>query len=420
MKKQFNKFYYFYSESLYFAYQALKLNKVRAFLSLIGITIGIFSIISVFTVLDSLSHSIRSSIESLGNNIVYVQKWPWEFGNDYPWWKYLSRPVVTVDEANTITERSTKAANVVFMAQSIKSVEYNKKDVSDVPVLIADYDFDKVRSFEIDKGRYFTLNESKSGAKKAIIGATLASILYKSENPIGKTMSILGFKFTVVGVFKKEGNSVFDQSMDNVVLLPLNACRSYFDLRDEAMNPTIIVKAYEGVSLDELSYEIKTILRSVRRIRPSNEDNFAINKASAITQGFNDLFGVVDLAGMVIGGFSILVGGFGIANIMFVSVKERTKLIGIQKAMGAKNNFILLQFLHESVLLSLIGGLFGLFFVLIAIFYGNKMVDMNLTLSMKNILTGLFISAVIGLLSGFAPAWSAAKMNPVDAINANF
>jgi len=420
MIKRLRYIAHFYSESFYFAYQALKLNKVRAFLSLIGITIGIFSIISVFAVLDSLKSSIHSSIESLGNNIVYVQKWPWEFSNDYPWWKYLSRPVVTVDEANEIADRSAKASSVVFMAKSMKNVEYNKIEVKDVPLIIADYDFDKVRSFEIDKGRYFTPNESKSGVKKAIIGATLASILYKSDNPIGKTITILGFKFNIVGVFKREGNTIFDQSLDNSVLLPLNACRNYFDLRDEMMNPTIIVKALDGVPLDELTYELKTILRSIRRVRPADEDNFAINQASSITQGFNDLFGVVDLAGMVIGGFSILVGGFGIANIMFVSVKERTKLIGIQKAIGAKNNFILLQFLNESILLSLIGGIIGLFFVFIAIFYAEKVIDMNLTLSVKNIIMGLSISAVIGIISGYAPARAAAKMNPVEAINSNF
>ncbi|MGQ9847034.1 MAG: ABC transporter permease [Bacteroidales bacterium] len=420
MIKHIRYIVHFYLESLYFAYQALKLNKIRSFLSLIGITIGIFSIISVFAVLDSLKSSIHSTIESLGNNIVYVQKWPWEFSKDYPWWKYLSRPVVTVEEANEIANRSTKASSVVFMAKSIKNVEYNKIEVKDVPIIIADYDFDKVRSFEIDKGRYFTQNESKSGAKKAIIGATLASVLYKGENPIGKTITILGFKFNIIGVFKREGNSIFDQSLDNQVLLPLNACRNYFNLRDEMMNPSIIVKALDGVSLDELTYELKTILRSIRRIRPTDEDNFAINQASVITQGFNDLFSIVDLAGIIIGGFSILVGGFGIANIMFVSVKERTKLIGIQKAIGAKNNFILLQFLNESILLSLIGGIMGLFFVLIAIFYGEKVIDMNLSLSLKNIITGLSISAVVGIISGYAPARTAAKMNPVDAINANF
>jgi len=420
MIKRLRYIVHFYTESLYFAYQALKLNKVRAFLSLIGITIGIFSIISVFAVLDSLKSSIHSSIESLGNNIVYVQKWPWEFSNDYPWWKYLSRPVVTVDEANEIADRSAKASSVVFMAKSMKNVEYNKIEVKDVPLIIADYDFDKVRSFEIDKGRYFTLNESKSGVKKAIIGATLASILFKNENPIGNNIQLMGIKFNVVGVFKKEGNSIFDQTLDNIVLLPLNACRNYFNFRDEMMNPTIIVKAYEGISLDELSYELKSIMRSIRRIRPADEDNFAINQASAITQGFNDLFGVVDIAGIVIGGFSILVGGFGIANIMFVSVKERTKLIGIQKAIGAKNTFILLQFLNESVLLSLLGGILGLALVLIAIFYAEKIIDMNLALSFKNIITGLSISAIVGIISGYAPARVAAKMNPVEAINSNF
>ncbi len=420
MFRKLNIILHYYSETLYFAFEALKLNKLRAFLSLIGITIGIFSIITVFSVLDSMEKAIRTSIESLGSNIVYVQKWPWEFGNDYPWWKYLSRPVVKINEASELTERSSLADAVCFMAKTMKNVEYNGKEITNVPLVIATHDFDKVRSFEIEKGRYFTEMESKSGVKKVIVGSVLSSVLFKNENPIGKTINILGSKFIVVGVFKKEGTGIFDQGMDNAVLLPVNATRYMIELENDMMNPTIIVKAKEGVILDDLTYEIKTIMRSIRRIRPADEDNFAINKASQITQGFNQVFGVIDLAGIIIGGFSILVGGFGIANIMFVSVKERTKLIGIQKALGAKKAFILFQFLNEAVLLSIIGGIVGLFFVWLAIFYGEKLIDMSLSLSIANIITGILISVIIGIVSGFAPAWSAAKLNPVDAMNSTF
>jgi len=420
MIKRLHIIQHFYFETIYFAFESLKLNKLRAFLSLIGITIGIFSIITVFAVLDSMERSIRTTIESLGSNILYVQKWPWEFSNDYPWWKYLSRPVVKIKEADEIAERSSLSEAVCFNAKTFINVEYNGKEIQEIPLVIATHDFYKVRNFEIEKGRYFTDLESKSGSKKIIIGYNLAEILFSQQNPIGKQVTFKGHKFLVIGVFKKEGTGVFDQGMDNAILVPISAVRFLFNFEEDRMGPTIINKAKSGVDLNDLSNEIKTILRSIRRIRPMDEDNFAMNKASVITQGFNDLFGVIDMAGIIIGGFSILVGGFGIANIMFVSVKERTKLIGIQKAIGAKKEFILFQFLNEAVLLSLIGGIFGLLFVWLAIFYGEKLVDMSLSLSLVNILTGIFISIGIGIISGLAPAMAAAKMNPVDAINSNF
>ena len=420
MKHKLTTILHFYSETFISAVESLKLNKLRAFLSLIGITIGIFSIIIVFIVLDSMEKSIRTSIESLGSNIVYIQKWPWEFGGDYPWWKYLICSVVKINEANKLAERSSLSEAVCFMSKTMRNVNYSSKEIENVPLLMEAHDFDKVRNFEIEKGRYFTEIESKSGAKKAIIGSVLASVLFKEENPLNKQIVIMGSRFSVVGVFKKEGTGIFDQGMDNAVLLPASATRFMFDFETDMLDPTIIIKAKKGIQLEDLTSEIKTILRSIRRIRPADEDNFAINKASQITQGFNEVFKVIDLAGIIIGGFSILVEGFGIANIMFVSVKERTKLIGIQKALGAKKIFILSQFLNEAVLLSLIGGIVGLLFVRVAIFYGEKLVDMSLSLTLENILTGIIISVVVGIISGFAPARSAAKLNPVEAMNSNF
>lgn len=407
-------------ESFLSAISSLVVNRMRTFLSLLGITIGIFAIISVFTVIDSMKKSITDSIASLGNNVVYVDKWPWEFGSDYPWWKYLNRPVPSAKEAEELKQRSKKSEAIAFMATSNKTLEYRSNSAENVTIISATEDYDKIRSFEIEKGRYFSYFESNNGSAKAIIGNTVAKLLFKEMNPLGKEIKLLGRKITVLGVFKKEGSGVFDASLDNAIILPLNYGRNIFDLKDEGMNPIIMVKAAKNIELVELKDELRGIMRSIRRLRPVEEDDFALNQASLITQGFESVFQIVDLAGLLIGGLAILVGGFGIANIMFVSVKERTKIIGIQKALGAKNYFILFQFITESVMLSLIGGLVGLLLVYIGTIMGSRAVDMNFSMSFGNVFSGVLISVVIGIVSGLAPAISASRLNPVDAINSNF
>ena len=407
-------------ESFIAAISALVVNKMRTFLSLLGITIGIFAIISVFTVIDSMKTSIRTSIESLGDNVIYIQKWPWEFGSDYPWWKYLKRPEASIKEAEVIQGRSRKSEAVAFVVSTSKSVEYKNNSADNVSVISASYDYDKIRSFEIEKGRYFSYFESNNGSAKAIIGNTLANALFKDLDPVGRDIKIMGRKVTVLGVFKKEGTSIFNESFDNALLLPVNYARNIFDIRDEMMQPVIMVRAIKGVEITELTDDLRNIMRAQRRLRPKEEDDFALNKASLITQGFEEVFQIIDLAGLLIGGLAILVGGFGIANIMFVSVKERTKLIGIQKSLGAKKYFILFQFLSESVMLSLAGGIVGLLLVYIGTVVGGRMVDMDFSMSVGNVLSGVLISVFIGIVSGFAPALSAAKLNPVEAINSNF
>jgi len=407
-------------ESFWFAINALVVNRLRTFLSLIGITIGIFAIIFVFTVIDSLKNNIKNSIESLGNNVVYIQKWPWEFSNEYKWWKYMNRPLPTIKEYEEIKNRSNKIDAASFVAFTNKNVDYKGNFIENVTVISASYDYDKIRSFEIEKGRYFSFFESNNGSAKAIIGSKVALQLFKNINPIGKQIKILGKKISVLGVFKNEGASLFDEGLDNSVLLPVNFSRNIFDLRDEQLNPTIMVRAKQNVGITELSDNLSELLRGIRRLRPLDDNNFALNKTSLITQGFDDLFNIVDLAGLLIGGLAIIVGGFGIANIMFVSVKERTKIIGIQKSLGAKNYFILIQFLSESVMLSLIGGLIGLLLVYIATILGSRFVEMEFSMNFYNIFSGILISVVIGIISGIAPALSASKLNPVDAINSNF
>lgn len=403
-------------ESLRFAWHSLSANKLRTFLSLLGITIGIFSIITVFTVVDSLESNVRKSVASLGDNVIFIQKWPWEFGGDYPWWKYLNRPVPNIEELPEVMKRSTLAETGAFVASTTKTVKYRNNNIENVELKCVSHSFDEVKSFEIIEGRYFTEQESASGKNKAIIGYAIALNLFGNVNGVGKSISVMGKKFEVIGVFEKEGSSAIGNSMDNVVLVPINYARNILDLRSERLDPTIYLKAKPGISNEALKDETTGIMRNVRKLKPMADVNFALNETSMLTKGFDSIFMVIGLAGWVIGGFSIIVGGFGIANIMFVSVKERTSLIGIQKSLGAKNIFILTQFLTESVILSLVGGIIGLLVVLGGLFAVNYMFDLGIVLTNSNIILALTISILIGVISGFIPSYTASQLDPVEAM----
>lgn len=408
-------------ESLLFALSSLVSNRLRTFLSLLGITIGIFAIISVFTILDSIERNIKDSIASLGDNVVYVQKWPWEFSGEYKWWKYLNRPLPKLDELKEISERTNSIEAGAFMISANKSVQVEENSMDGVILIAATHDYDKIRSFEIQKGRYFSYFESSSGKNIALIGNEIAENLFKGQNPVGKFFKLMGRKIRVVGVFEKEGQDLIsNMSADNVVLVPVNFARKFIDIESEMNNPMIMLKSKEGVSALDLTEELEGIMRSIRRLKPKAEDNFALNRTSLLTQGFDSLFSMVTLVGIIIGGFSILVGAFGIANIMFVSVKERTRQIGIQKSLGAKNYFILLQFLYESVILCLIGGLVGLVLIYAGSVLGGRLIDMEFPLTVDNVILGLGISVFAGLISGIVPASMASRLNPVDAMNSVF
>jgi len=409
-------FLHLLKESLYFAFNSLIVNKLRTFLSLLGITIGIFAIISVFTVIDSLENSIRDSIAKLGNNVVYVQKWPWAMGGNYPWWKYMNRPVPKLKEKDEILRRSHLSKAASFMISTSKNVQYEDNSADNVAIVCATHDYEDIWSFEISQGRYFSLFESNNGKNKAVIGAVIAEKLFPDGNPVGKSIKIMGHKVIIIGVYKKEGSDPFGMSSDEQISIPINYAKNIFDIKNDRLNPMIMIEAKEGISSNELIDELKGIMRSIRRLKPTEDDDFALNQSSLISQGFDSIFGVIDVAGIIIGGFSILVGGFGIANIMFVSVKEQTKLIGIQKALGAKNYFVLLQFLYESVILTLLGGLFGLLIIFIGTLIVSAAFDMDFDMTTGNIITGIVISVSIGIISGIVPAYKAARLNPVEAI----
>lgn len=408
-----------FKESLLFAWQSLVSNKLRSFLSLLGITIGIFAIILVFTIVDGLENNIRGSIQSLGNNVVYVQKWPWLFGPDYPWWKYINRPTPQYEELEELQKRCHSTEALAYRLGARRMLKYKSNSINNAIVAGISHDFYKIKAFDLSVGRYFTRAETDGGYRVALIGASIAEGLYGTEDPVGKQISIAGLKATVIGVIKKEGESLLGMSFDYQVICPFNFARYVLDVRSENADPTIYAKARPNVGNAEMMAELTGALRSIRRLKPMAEPNFSLNETSLLSKGFDALFDIVGLAGWIIGGFSILVGGFGIANIMFVSVRERTNLIGIQKSLGARNIFILLQFLSESVLLSTIGGFFGLVLTWLVAQAGKSVMDMEITLTGTNIILGFTISVLIGIISGFIPAYSASQLDPVEAIRSN-
>ena len=404
-------------ESFRFAVTALLVNKVRTILSLLGITIGIFSIIAVFSVFDSLEKSIRNDINSLGDNVLFIQKWPWSTGADYPWWKYWQRPETNLRELTELEKRSLSAASFAFMTGDNKRISFLSTNIENVGVNAFSHDYAEVMPFDLESGRYFTAQESQSGRNVIIIGAEVAESLFPDSDPIGKTVKVFGLKLDIIGVMKKQGENVFGNSNDKSALIPVQFGRNVIDLRN---GTTIVAKAKPGVTNEEMMDELRGIMRSIRKLKPAAEDNFAINQMDIINKSFDQLFSVIAIVGWIIGGFSLLVGGFGIANIMFVSVKERTSQIGIQKSLGAKNYFVLLQFLFEAIFLAVLGGLVGLFIVFSMSVIVSNTTSFQLGLSLQNIFLGLGVSGLIGLVSGFIPAWTASRLDPVEAMRSNF
>ena len=406
-------------ESFQFALSVLFVNKVRTVLSLLGITIGIFSIIAVFSVFDSLEKAIRDDISSLGDNVLFIQKWPWAMGgSDYPWWKYWQRPETNLRELAELQRRSNAAEAFTFMVSVSRNISAGNITIKNSGINAVSHDYDRVMSMDIGSGRYFTPLESQSGRNVIIIGADVAETLFPGADPIGRSVKVFGRRMDVIGVLAKTGDNIFGGSEDNSAFITINFARNVIDLR--STGTTILAKVKPNVSNEELKDELTGIMRSLRKLKPAAEDNFAINEMDIINRGFDQFFGVIAIVGWIIGGFSLLVGGFGIANIMFVSVKERTSQIGIQKSLGAKNYFVLLQFLFEAVFLSVLGGIVGLLIVLVIALIITSTTSFTMILSIQNILLGIFVSAFIGLLSGFIPAWSASRLDPVEAMRSSF
>ena len=416
----------FISETVRVSLSAIRQNKLRSVLSVLGITIGIYCIVAVYALVHSLETNINQQFTKYGTNVLFVQKWPWdEFGGNYPWWKYLSRPVSAPNEAHFLESKLSKerAANVAYNFDRQEKVNANGVTLDGTTVVCISHGYIEIQNLAVETGRVFTVEESNSGQPVAILGSTIANQLFGGANAVGSSIRIGNRVCRVIGVCSPEGTSIINNSRDERVFLPLKLGLGMYSFREND-NAQVMVQAKTGVDLDDLAVDVTQLMRQYRKLKPSKEANFAVNKMTMITDAVSQLFKQIKNIGIVIGGFAMIVGCFGVANIMFVSVKERTKEIGIQKALGAPHIFIQFQFLLEAIWLCIIGGSIGMFFVWLTFFGLNAVLQQTmgsgfvLVLSAGDAQLGVWVSALVGVVAGFIPATQAARLNPVEAMRA--
>lgn len=409
-----------FKESFLFANNELRNNKLRTFLSLIGVTVGIFSIIAVLAAVDSLDQSIKGQLSGIDKNTMYITRFP--FGpTEVPRWQRENFPQTGYDDFEFIRRNVPDIQAVAFALmgsnQTIRYQDRTLENINTTPVSNEIYEIDNLK---LSKGRFYNETESSTGASVIVMGYDLAENLFENEEPIGKVVRVYGRKLTVIGVLEKFGGLNMD-SPDDRAFVPANFARHFMNTNKNGSLTMIILKPKKGIDINGFEEVLKQKYRRYRGLKPDEIDNFFVNKLSSFTDLIDGIISTMNMIGWIISGFSLLVGGFGVANIMFVSVKERTNLIGIQKAMGAKKRFILFQFLFEAVILAVIGGFVGLLLVWIGTLIGSSMADdFEFVLSFKNILLGFSVSTVIGLIAGILPASSAAKLDPVEAIRTGF
>lgn len=401
------------------AYQSLVANKMRSFLSLLGICIGIFCIIGVLSAVDSLEDYVRMSFDRLGSDVIYIQKFSWEDDPERNYWRWMKRPNPNYTDYKALKRRLKSASDVAFYIPiGFRTTKYRSNSVEGGVLIAGTQSVGNVLNLELEKGRFFTPNEANTAKPKLVIGQTIAEELFGAIEPVGKKVKIRGIQMEVIGVFKKsEGLGIMN--FDEALMISYEYGKKFVNVKSKfTFASALAVKAAPNIPVEELKAETEGILRAHRRLKPKEDNNFAANELSTFTKLLDGVFSVLNIAGLIIGGFSLIVGMFSVANIMFVSVKERTNLIGVKMALGAKRYMILLEFLIESIILCIIGGMMGMLLILGVLKFISSLMDFDLYIDAGNTLIGLSVSIIVGIIAGVIPAMQAAKMNPVDAIRA--
>jgi putative ABC transport system permease protein len=399
-----------FKEGMLIAFQAIRANKMRSVLTTLGIVIGIVSVTLMGTAIEGLNRAFNKSIAAIGADVLYIQKWPWGGGDD--WWKFRNRRDIRMQQEKTLERLAETASAVSPTIGASRTVKYGQKYIEGVIVVGTGYNFLEISGANISFGRFFTRTEGDGGRPVCALGSEVAANLFPNENPIGKTVKVGGYAYDVVGVVEKQGSLLGLESLDNRVYLPITRFFQEFSSRWGGIS--INVKARSVDQLEDTKEEVRGIMRKIRGLSPRQEDDFAINQQEMLVQTFNQIGGVIAAVGLFITGLSLFVGGIGIMNIMFVSVTERTKEIGIRKAIGAPRRTILMQFLLEASVLCLLGGIIGI----IIAFPLSLIIDQVLPTAMpiSTVLIAIIISLLVGLVSGFLPAYRASRLDPVDAL----
>jgi putative ABC transport system permease protein len=400
------------------ALQELWKNKLRTFLSLFGITIGIFCIIGVLATVNSLEHNIQNEVRSLGTNTIYVDKWDYNAGGgpDYPWWKYVNRPSPKYDEMKQITDRTPGAKYIAFKIEVQDNLGYKDNSLSGVKLYGISEQFKDIQPIEVQSGRYISDAEFDYGSNVLVIGVDIADKLFGSVDiAVGKEVDYRGKKFKVIGVIKKQGKSMIGGwDFDQNAVLPYKYARNIMDER--RADPLIIVQGQDNISSKALKDDLTGSMRAIHKLSPTKEDDFALNDINDFSDAISNIFVPLNIGGWAIAALSLIVGMFGVANIMFVSVRERTNQIGLKKAIGAKRSVILTEFLLESAFLCIIGGLIGLTLVFLLTLILTSALNFPVFVSTSNLILAITICIIVGIVAGFIPASQAARMDPVVAI----
>jgi putative ABC transport system permease protein len=406
-------------EAIKQALDSLTSSKLRTFLSLLGVTIGIFCIIAVKSAVDSLANNIKDGFKELGSNAVYVDKQPWNEDPGQNYWKYLKRPDPSYRDYLAIKERSQKAKEAAFVIfTGGRTIKHKSNAVQNAFIMGSTYEYQNIQNLKFFSGRYFTTNEYFSATNKIILGSKVAESLFENINPLNKEVKLFGQSYLVIGVLEAEGDNMFNFiNFDEAVWVTYPNIKRFVNTNDmSSVGKMLLAQSKDQYTVDELKSELTGIVRAHRRLKPLSENNFSLNELSMLSQVLDSVFGVVNIAGFIIGIFALIIGMFNVANIMFVSVKERTNIIGIKKALGAKSFVVLLEFLIESVVLCVLGGLIGLALVYVILTGISKVIPFKMTLTMGNLVIGVVVSVVVGIIAGIIPALRASRMDPVEAI----